>query len=79
MTNCLVTEERIVVNVIKRRDGVVAFFSIVLPIVSYVDQYLHLLEPIQLLYEMQLTSASIRTIGTNGRPTKTLVRSLFRI
>jgi hypothetical protein len=54
---------------VKRRNSQVAFFSIALACFQYLWQYLHPLEPIALLYDMQQTSSPMTVIGTTDKPT----------
>jgi hypothetical protein len=54
---------------VKQRNSQVAFFSIALACFQYLWQYLHPLEPIALLYDMQQTSSPMTVIGTTDKPT----------
>ncbi len=53
----------------KGRNFGVALLSIGLAVMNYVWQYLHPLQPIQLLYQMEQQSSPITVIGTTNKPT----------
>lgn len=53
----------------KRRNFIVAIFSILLAITNYVWQFIHPITPIQLLFTMQQNSQPISIIGNNEKPT----------
>eukprot|EP00429_Kryptoperidinium_foliaceum_P011483 CAMPEP_0176004596 /NCGR_PEP_ID=MMETSP0120_2-20121206/1774_1 /TAXON_ID=160619 /ORGANISM="Kryptoperidinium foliaceum, Strain CCMP 1326" /LENGTH=294 /DNA_ID=CAMNT_0017337281 /DNA_START=195 /DNA_END=1080 /DNA_ORIENTATION=- len=55
-------------NMRKRNTGV-AILSIALAVLNYLWQYLHPLQPIQLLYQMEQKSSPITVIGTTNKPT----------
>jgi hypothetical protein len=53
----------------KRRNTQVAIFSVALACLQYLWQYLHPLEPISLLVQMQQQSSPVTVIGTTEKPT----------
>ena len=53
----------------KRRNWMVAILSITLAISSYLYDFTHPIEPVQLLYTMQQTSQPISIVGENHKPT----------
>ena len=54
---------------IKRRNTQVAIVSVALACFQYLWQYLHPLEPISLLVQMQQQSSPVTVIGTTDKPT----------
>jgi thiol-disulfide isomerase/thioredoxin len=62
-------EERVVAAKMRKRNILVAVLSVLLALSNFGWQLLHPVQPIQLLYEMQLRSAPLSVIGTNGKPT----------
>ncbi|KAL7571253.1 hypothetical protein ACA910_008909 [Epithemia clementina (nom. ined.)] len=53
----------------KFRNSVVAVASVLLAVSSYLYQFTHPVEPVQLLYTMQQNSQSMSVIGVNQKPT----------
>ena len=53
----------------KNRSLITAVVSVFVAIANYVYQYSHPITPIQLLSEMQQSSAPMSVIGKNGKPT----------
>ena len=64
-----ISEERQVANQIRFRNTVVAVLSIAVAIGNFVYQYLHPIEPIQILFDLQQSSADISVVGKNHKPT----------
>jgi thiol-disulfide isomerase/thioredoxin len=62
-------EERAVAAKMRKRNILVAVLSVVLALSNFGWQLLHPVQPIQLLYEMQLRSVPMSVIGKNGKPT----------
>jgi thiol-disulfide isomerase/thioredoxin len=62
-------EERAVAAKMRKRNILVAILSVVLALSNFGWQLLHPVQPIQLLYEMQLRSVPMSVIGKNGKPT----------
>jgi thiol-disulfide isomerase/thioredoxin len=65
----LPSEERQVAEQVRSRNMVVAVLSVAFALVHFVWQYLHPIEPIQILYQLQQSSADIHVVGKNGKPT----------
>jgi thiol-disulfide isomerase/thioredoxin len=63
------SEERRLAEQIRSRNMVVAVLSVAFALGHFVWQYLHPIEPIQILYQLQQSSADIHVIGKNGKPT----------
>ena len=53
----------------KTRNIVTAVAAVIVAVLNYAYQYAHPITPIQLLAEMQQSSAPMSLIGTNGKPT----------
>jgi thiol-disulfide isomerase/thioredoxin len=64
-----ISEERQLANQIRFRNTVVAILSIAVAIGNFVYQYLHPIEPIQVLFDLQQSSADISVVGKNHKPT----------
>jgi thiol-disulfide isomerase/thioredoxin len=64
-----ISEERQVANQIRFRNTVVAVLSIAVAIGNFVYQYLHPIEPIQILFALQQSSADVSVVGKNHKPT----------
>lgn len=64
-----ISEERQMANQIRFRNTVVAVLSIAVAIGNFVYQYLHPIEPIQILFDLQQSSADISVVGKNHKPT----------
>lgn len=63
------SEERRLAEQIRSRNLVVAVLSVTFALAQFVWQYLHPIEPIQILYQLQQSSADIHVVGKNGKPT----------
>lgn len=63
------SEERQVAQQVRFRNTIVAVLSVAFALAHFVWQYLHPVEPIQILYQLQQSSADISVIGKNGKPT----------
>jgi thiol-disulfide isomerase/thioredoxin len=64
-----ISEERQIANQIRYRNMVVAVLSIVVAIGNFIYQYLHPIEPIQILFDLQQSSDDITIVGKNRKPT----------
>jgi len=64
-----VLEEKRIAARQRRKNAAVAIASIALAVTSYLWQWTHPLQPIQLLVEMQQQSAPLEIIGRNDKPT----------
>lgn len=69
VTSPAIQKEKALAAKQKTKNISVAILSIVLAISGYVWQYMHPLQPIQLLAEMQSKSEALTVIGRNGKPT----------
>ena len=64
-----ISEERQVANQIRFRNTVVAVLSVAVAIGNFIYQYLHPIEPIQILFALQQSSADVSVVGKNHKPT----------
>jgi thiol-disulfide isomerase/thioredoxin len=64
-----ISEEREVANRIRSRNTIVAILSIILAAGNFMYQYLHPIEPIQILFDLQQSSAEVSVVGKNHKPT----------
>jgi thiol-disulfide isomerase/thioredoxin len=69
VVSATISEERQVANQIRFRNTVIAVLSIAVAIGNFVYQYLHPIEPIQILFDLQQSSADISVVGKNHKPT----------